>query len=180
RIRELQRKTDGFTEIVPLPFVAQEAPMYLKGRARQGPTFRESVLMHAVARIALHGYIDNIQASWVKLGKQGVTACLNAGVNDLGGTLMNETITRAAGATHGQETTPQQMQQWIDAAGRTALQRTTLYTEASVERRTASLVAPCLLEAVNTPARKYERKRQLELVRLEVDSAEMSQYVVGE
>ncbi|MGI9289315.1 MAG: 5-amino-6-(D-ribitylamino)uracil--L-tyrosine 4-hydroxyphenyl transferase CofH, partial [Pseudomonadales bacterium] len=131
RIRELQRKTDGFTEIVPLPFVAQEAPMYLKGRARQGPTFRESVLMHAVARIALHGCIDNIQASWVKLGEQGVTACLNAGVNDLGGTLMNETITRAAGATHGQETTPQQMQQWIDAAGRTALQRTTRYTEAS-------------------------------------------------
>ncbi|MGI9293960.1 MAG: 5-amino-6-(D-ribitylamino)uracil--L-tyrosine 4-hydroxyphenyl transferase CofH, partial [Pseudomonadales bacterium] len=180
RIRELQRKTGGFTELVPLPFVAQEAPMYLKGRARQGPTFRESVLMHAVARIVLHGYIDNIQASWVKLGEQGVTACLNAGVNDLGGTLMNETITRAAGATHGQETTPQEMLRRIDCAGRKALQRTTLYTEASPERQRASLAAPRLLEVVNTPARKYESKRQFELVRSETESAEISQHVVGE
>lgn len=180
RIRELQRKTGGFTELVPLPFVAREAPMYLKGRARQGPTFRESVLMHAVARLALHGYIDNIQASWVKLGKAGVTACLNAGVNDLGGTLMNETITRAAGASHGQETVPHEMQQWIAGAGRKALQRTTLYTEAPAERQSASFNAPRLLAVVNTPARKYERKRPFELVRLEADPADISKHVVGE
>ncbi len=178
RIRELQRKTGGFTELVPLPFVAQEAPMYLKGSARKGPTFREAILMHAVARIALHGYIDNIQASWVKLGEQGVSACLNAGVNDLGGTLMNETITRAAGATHGEETTPQEMQQRIEAAGRTALQRTTLYSVASPERQSAAAAAPSLLEVVNTPARKYERKRQFELVRREAGSTEKARRVV--
>ncbi len=174
RIRELQRKTGGFTELVPLPFVAQEAPMYLKGRARKGPTFREAILMHAVARIALHGYIDNIQASWVKLGEQGISACLNAGVNDLGGTLMNETITRAAGATHGQETTPQEMQQRINAAGRTPLQRTTLYGAASPARQAAALAAPRLLDVVNTPAKKYERKRHFGLMRLDTQSAEVS------
>ena len=103
RLRDLQKRTGGFTEFVPLPFVAEEAPIYLKGRARRGPTFREAVLMHAVARLALHPHIPNIQTSWVKMGPEGVQACLNAGANDLGGTLMNETITRAAGAAHGQE-----------------------------------------------------------------------------
>ena len=130
--------------------------------------------MHAVARIALHGYIDNIQASWVKLGEQGISACLNAGVNDLGGTLMNETITRAAGATHGQETTPQEMQQRINAAGRTPLQRTTLYGAASPARQAAALAAPRLLDVVNTPAKKYERKRHFGLMRLDTQSAEVS------
>ena len=96
RIRDLQKRTGGFTEFVPLPFVHMEAPMYLKGKARKGPTFRESVLMHAVARLALHPHIVNVQASWVKLGYAGVKACLNAGCNDLGGTLMNESISRAA------------------------------------------------------------------------------------
>ena len=106
RVRALQEETGGFTEFVPLPFVHMEAPIYLKGQARRGPTFREAVLMHAVARLALHPLIPNIQASWVKLGPDGAGACLQAGANDLGGTLMNESITRAAGAAHGQEMTP--------------------------------------------------------------------------
>ena len=96
RIRALQQRSGGFTEFVPLPFVHMEAPMYLKGAARRGPTFREAVLMHAVARLALHPHITNIQTSWVKMGPQGAAACLKAGANDLGGTLMNESISRAA------------------------------------------------------------------------------------
>lgn len=130
RVRELQAETGGFTEFVPLPFVHMEAPIYLKGRARPGPTFRETILMHAVARLVLHRYIPNIQASWVKLGAEGVRRCLSAGVNDLGGTLMDESISRAAGASHGQEMTPQEMERIIRAAGRTPRQRTTLYADA--------------------------------------------------
>src|SRR5690606_9944341 len=103
RLRDLQAETGGFTEFVPLPFVHMEAPLSLRRIARPGPTFREVLLMHAVARLVLHPLIPNIQASWVKLGADGVAACLAAGVNDLGGTLMNESITRAAGASHGQE-----------------------------------------------------------------------------
>ncbi len=118
RVRDLQQKTGGFTEFVPLPFVHMEAPLYLKGRARRGPTFREAILMHAVARLALHPHIANIQASWVKMGHAGVVAALNAGCNDLGGTLMNESITRAAGAGHGQETSPRRMIAMIESAGR--------------------------------------------------------------
>lgn len=133
RIRALQKRTGGFTEFVPLPFVHREAPMYLKGNARRGPTFREAVLVHAVARLALHPLITNIQGSWVKLGHEGVSAVLSAGVNDLGGTLMNESITRAAGSEHGQETPPEQMRRMIEAAGRHARQRTTLYGEVPEE-----------------------------------------------
>ena len=106
RIRALQARTHGFTEFVPLPFVHMEAPMYIQGKARKGPTYRETVLMHAVARLALHPLIPNVQVSWVKLGPQGVRACLMAGANDLGGTLMNESISRAAGTCHGQEMPP--------------------------------------------------------------------------
>ncbi len=157
RVRELQMRTHGFTEFVPLPFVHMEAPIYLKGRARRGPTFREAVLMHAVARLALHPHVTNIQASWVKLGPRGVSACLKAGVNDLGGTLMNETITRAAGAVHGQEMSPAAMEAMIVAAGREPVQRTTLYGSAAVERRATSFAAVPLAELVNTPARHYER-----------------------
>ncbi len=127
RIRDLQQQTGGFTEFVPLPFVHMEAPIYRKGRARKGPTFRETLLMHAVARLALHPHITNIQASWVKLGADGVRACLDAGVNDLGGTLMNESISRAAGASHGQEFTVAGMRRLITAAGRIPQQRTTCY-----------------------------------------------------
>ena len=97
RAREQQGRSGGFTEFVPLPFVHMEAPMWLQGRARSGPTFGETLLMHAVARLALHPVITNIQVSWVKLGPEGVAAALRAGVNDLGGTLMNESISRSAG-----------------------------------------------------------------------------------
>jgi FO synthase len=135
RIRDLQSETGGFTELVPLPFVHMEAPIYLKGRSRKGPTFRETVLMHAVSRLVLHQRIDNVQASWVKLGESGVRACLQAGVNDLGGTLMDETISRSAGASHGHEMTPQAMEALIVSLGRVPRLRTTLYTDASAERR---------------------------------------------
>lgn len=135
RIRDLQSETGGFTEFVPLPFVHMEAPIYLKKRSRPGPTFRESILMHAVARLALHPHITNIQASWVKLGPDGVRHCLNAGVNDLGGTLMDESISRAAGASHGQEMTPQRMEQIITGAGRLPRMRNTLYGNASAAQR---------------------------------------------
>lgn len=138
RIRNLQIETGGFTEFVPLPFIHMEAPIYLKGRARRGPTFREVILMHAVARLVLNPYIPNIQASWVKLGPEGVRRCLAAGVNDLGGTLMDETISRSAGASHGQEMTPQAMEAIIRSAGRVPRQRTTLYANADETLRERS------------------------------------------
>jgi len=141
RIRDLQSETGGFTEFVPLPFVHMEAPIYLKGRSRRGPTFRETVLMHAVARLSLHERIANVQVSWVKLGEAGIRACLKAGVNDLGGTLMDETISRSAGASHGHEMTPQAMEALILGAGRVPRLRTTLYTDASSERRSAAFCA---------------------------------------
>lgn len=141
RLRELQRETGGFTEFVPLPFVHMEAPIYLKGRSRPGPTFREAVLMHAVGRLALHPLITNIQASWVKMGPEGVKACLQAGVNDLGGTLMNETISRSAGASHGQEMSPEAMHDLAHSIGRTPRQRTTLYETVS-EPAVATLAGP--------------------------------------
>lgn len=141
RIRNLQSETGGFTEFVPLPFVHMEAPIYLKGRARPGPTFREAILMHAVSRLVLNPLIPNIQASWVKLGREGVRRCLSAGVNDLGGTLMDESISRSAGASHGQEMTPQEMEQIIVSAGRIPRQRTTLYRDAGADVRRRSFDA---------------------------------------
>ena len=112
---------------MPLPFVPMEAPIYLQGRARRGPTFRETLLVHAVARLALHPEITNVQASWVKLGPEGTRQALAAGVNDLGGTLMNESISRSAGAEFGQELPPERMEELIRSAGRVPRQRTTLY-----------------------------------------------------
>jgi FO synthase len=126
-LRSIQKRTGGFTEFVPLPFVHMGAPIYLRGRARPGPTWDEVVLVHAVARIAFDGLIPNIQASWVKLGLGGGTALLRAGCNDMGGTLMDENISRAAGASHGQLVTADEMEAAIRAAGRTAVRRTTLY-----------------------------------------------------
>jgi len=126
-IAALQRRTSGITEFVPLPFVHMEAPLYLKGRARRGPTWREVGLVHAVARIVFDGLIDNIQASWVKLGPAGAAEALDFGVNDLGGTLMNESITRAAGTVHGQELDEKRMRALIARAGRVPVRRTTLY-----------------------------------------------------
>ena len=126
-IRDLQKRTGGFTEFVPLPFVAHEAPLYKRGRARPGPTFREAVLMHAVARLVLHPHVSHIQTSWVKMGQNGMRAALRAGANDLGGTLMNESITRAAGAVHGQEMTVGDMRAMADSLARALARRTTLY-----------------------------------------------------
>lgn len=127
RTRDLQKKSGGFTEFVPLPFVHMASPIYLQRKSRRGPTFRETVLMHAVGRIAYHGHIHNIQASWVKIGRPGVRQLLNAGVNDLGGTLMNENISRAAGASHGQGLEPGDFAEIIEGMGRTLAQRTTRY-----------------------------------------------------
>ena len=126
-LRDIQADTGGFTEFVPLPFVHMGAPLYLQGRSRRGPTFAETIKMHAVGRIALHGHIDNVQVSWVKLGAEGAKACLQAGCNDLGGTLMNESISRAAGASHGQEMTPSDLEAMIREVGRTPRRRNTLY-----------------------------------------------------
>jgi FO synthase len=160
-IRNLQARTGGFTEFVPLPFVHMEAPMYLKGYSRKGPSFREAILMHAVARLAFHGLIDNIQASWVKMGRDGVKACLNAGVNDLGGTLMNESITRAAGSSHGQEWSPRVMEGEIRSAGRTPRMRTTLYRDVREDRIKASLGALELIAVANADAGKLQRGKRL-------------------
>jgi len=127
RTRDLQAETGGFTEFVPLPFVHMATPLYLQRRARRGPTFREAVLMHAVPRIAYRGFIDNIQASWVKLGANGARQMLQAGANDLGGTLMDENISRAAGADHGQGMEPSDFTELVAPLGRRIEPRTTLY-----------------------------------------------------
>jgi FO synthase len=164
-VRAQQRRSGGFTEFVPLPFVPMEAPIYLKGLSRRGPTFGEALLMHAVGRIALHPWIANVQVSWVKLGPRGAAAALRAGVNDLGGTLMNESISRAAGAEHGQEMTPEQMEALIRASGRVPRQRTTLYDDAPNERRAASFGAPPCREPVNPPAREAGLRAPPQLVR---------------
>jgi FO synthase len=153
RAREQQQRTGGFTEFVPLPFVPMEAPMYVQGRARRGPTFRETLLVHAVARLALHPWITNIQASWVKLGPDGTREALRAGVNDLGGTLMNESISRSAGAAYGQELPPERMEELVRSAGRVPRQRTTLYGEPPEERVRASFGAEPLAEPLNPPVK---------------------------
>ena len=156
-LRRLQAETRGFTEFVPLPFVPMETPIYLKSAARPGPTWREALLMHAVARLALHPLIPNIQASWVKMGPDGVRRCLAAGCNDLGGTLMNETITRSAGAVHGQEMSPAALEEIILTENRIPRQRTTLYDDAPAERSETSFAAAPVSDAINTPALRFER-----------------------
>lgn len=138
-IRRLQQETGGFTEFVPLPYVHMEAPLWRKGLSRSGPTFRESVLMHAVSRLVLHPLIKNIQTSWVKMGREGAGICLQSGANDLGGTLMNESITRAAGGVNGQEMGYSEMTHLIDYLGRTPQQRTTLYRPVSDQYETAAV-----------------------------------------
>lgn len=128
-LRDLQQRTGGLTEFVPLPFVHMEAPIFRQGLSRKGPDWREAILMHAVARLALHPLIPNIQASWVKMGPIGMRACLEAGVNDLGGTLMNESISSAAGASFGQEFDADAMRALALEAGRIPRQRGTLYQQ---------------------------------------------------
>jgi FO synthase len=156
RIRDLQEKTGGITEFVPLAFVHMEAPMSLHGQSRIGPTWREVRLMHAVGRLVLHPLITNVQASWVKLGAEGIAALLQSGVNDLGGTLMNESISRAAGTQHGQEFAPSQMERVIASLDRRFEQRNTLYQSVPQERYYASHNALPLTEMVMTP---YAAKR---------------------
>jgi FO synthase len=133
-----------------------EAPMFRHGAARMGPTWRETLLMHAISRLVLHPLIPNIQASWVKLGRDGVRHVLGAGVNDLGGTLMDESISRAAGTLHGQEFAPADMEELILSAGRRPAQRTTLYGAVSEERRMCSLRAQPLAERMQTPWRRQK------------------------
>jgi len=128
-IRNLQERTHGFTEIVPLPFVHMGSPIYLQGKSMPGPTWDEVILIHSLARIYFHDYIDNIQASWVKLGHDGSLKLLEAGVNDLGGTLINENISRASGASHGQETTDLEFIKLIQKANKKPYLRNTLYTK---------------------------------------------------
>lgn len=154
-LRDLQERTGGITEFVPLPYVHMEAPMHRRGQSRPGPTYREAVLMHAVARLVLHPLIRNIQVSWVKLGPAGIADCLNAGANDLGGTLMNESISRAAGASHGQEMPPEAMQQAIRSIGRIPSQRDTLYRAVPAERTALSFGAAPLSPVRNAGAREY-------------------------
>jgi 2-iminoacetate synthase ThiH len=156
RTRALQKETGGFTEFVPLPFVHMATPIFLQRRARPGPTFREALLIHAVARIAYRGWLDNIQVSWVKMGVVGAQQALRAGANDLGGTLMDENISRAAGASHGQELDEAEFRQIVEPIGRTLEQRTTLYDRVqTVGRRLRPLVdehIPVqLLERAPTP-----------------------------
>ena len=165
RAREQQERSGGFTEFVPLPFVHMEAPMWLRGQARSGPTYGETLLVHAVARLALHPLVTNIQASWVKLGPEGVAGALRTGVNDLGGTLMNESISRSAGSEHGQEMSPEALEALIRANGRTPRQRTTLYADAPAERREASFGAADLAEPSNPPVRDAGLKPPPRLVR---------------
>jgi FO synthase len=164
-VRELQQRTGGFTEFVPLPFVHMEAPMYLRGLARPGPTFGELLLMHAVGRLALHPWIENVQVSWVKAGPAGVVEALRAGVNDLGGTLMNESISRAAGAGWGQELPPEGMEALIRRAGRLPRQRTTLYGEPPAAQVERSFRAAPLAETSNPHVNEAALPRPRRLVR---------------
>lgn len=154
RIRDLQKQTGGFTEFVPLPFIHDEAPLNRRGHSRHGPTLREALLMHAVARLALHRHIDHVQVSWVKMGPEGAARALQCGADDLGGTLTNESISRAAGTRHGQEMSPARLEDLIASIGRQPRPRTTLYEDADPQRvalaRGASAAAPIEL----TPVRK--------------------------
>ncbi len=158
QLRTQQQRSGGFTEFVPLPFVHMEAPLYLKGRTRKGPSLRETILMHAVSRLVLHPHIRNIQVSWVKVGPRWAQQCLQSGANDMGGTLMNESISRAAGAAHGQELDVATMEALIRAIGRDPQQRTTLYAAADAERRSAAKNSAALEAVVNTPLRSPRRE----------------------
>ncbi len=158
QLRSQQQRSGGFTEFVPLPFVHMEAPLYLKGRTRKGPSLRETILMHAIARLVLHPHISNIQVSWVKVGPRWAQRCLQAGANDMGGTLMNESISRAAGAAHGQEFGVDKMETLIRAIGRDPQQRTTLYAQADAERHVCAKNSGTLERVVNTPISSSRRE----------------------
>jgi len=140
-LARLQAETGGFTEFVPLPFVHHNAPLYLAGLARPGPTAQENRAVHAVARLLLHGAVDHVQVSWVKLGVEGAAAVLAGGADDLGGTLMEETISRMAGSTHGSRKSVSELEAVAAAAGRPARQRTTTYGDVPAERHAAARAA---------------------------------------
>ena len=152
RVRALQVSTGGFTEFVPLAFVHMEAPLWRKGLARSGPTFREALLMHAVARLVLHPVLRSVQTSWVKMGPAGAVRCLEAGANDLGGTLMNESITRAAGGAHGQEMDATELTALAASIGREAWQRTTLYEPAPLRSSSRFMALPVAAGSVGRSA----------------------------
>jgi len=158
QVLALQQRTQGFTEVVPLPFVSEGAPIYRRGGSRPGPTWREALLMHAVLRLTLGHAIPNVQASWVKLGQQGALQMLSAGANDLGGVLINESITRAAGAAHGQVWTPSDMQEAISGCNRSPRQRTTLYGRVSDSRAVSWGTTP-VRWTDNTPAGRKENPK---------------------
>jgi FO synthase len=143
-LRRLQERTGGFTEFVALPFIHHNAPVYLAGVARPGPSPRDNRAVHAMARLLLHGAIANIQTSWVKLGTAGTRVMLASGANDLGGTLMEETISRMAGSEHGSRKSVADLEAMATAAGRPARQRTTTYGEVPAERRAAARRAEAL------------------------------------
>ena len=165
RVRDLQQRTGGFTELVPLPFVHMEAPIYLQGQARPGPPSGRRSCLHAVARLALHPEIANIQASWVKLGLDGARSRCRRACNDLGGTLMNESISRAAGASHGEEVPPERMDETIRAVGRMPRRRTTLYGEPPAGQVARSYGAPPLSPPVNPPVKDAKLVAPPRLVR---------------
>jgi FO synthase len=161
-LRDLQKDTGGLTEFVPLAFVHMEAPIARKGKTRKGPTFREARLMHAVARLVLHPLVRNIQVSWTKLGPRGAAIGLTGGANDLGGTLMNESISRAAGSSHGQEFPPDAMEAVIDSLGREARPRTTLYGQADPAKIALARAAAPLTPVVQTPPKKVGKNLELQ------------------
>ena len=150
-IRSIQERTGGFTEFVLLPFIHENSPIYLAGLARPGPTRRENRAVHAVSRLLLHGAIDSIQCSWVKLGDEGCRDVLRGGVNDLGGTLMEETISRMAGADHGSYKTISQLRAIAEPLGRPMRQRTTTYGEVPEERQAAAAATDGVCASVRSP-----------------------------
>ncbi len=152
-LRGIQDETGGFTEFVPLPFVHQSAPLYLAGIARPGPTPTENRAVHAMARILLAGSIDHIQTSWVKLGIEGTRAMLAGGADDLGGTLMEETISRMAGSEHGSLKTVTELEEMAAAAGRPLMQRTTTYGDVPLDRQELARVATEQLRPGSAPVR---------------------------
>ena len=160
-IRQLQQRSGGFTEFVPLPYVAKAAPMYRQGRSRGGPSYRETLLMHAVPRLVFNGCIENIQTSWIKMGIEGALQALQAGANDLGGSLMNESITRAAGAEHGQEWHPAAIEQQLLQWQRIPRMRTTLYRDAPASQRARAMTAKALTPVQNADATRRQRSKRL-------------------
>jgi FO synthase len=146
-LADIQRRTGGFTEFVPLPFVHQSSPIYLAGVARPGPSFRDNIAVHALARVMLHGLVDHVQTSWVKLGVEGTRIMLRSGADDLGGTLMEETISRMAGSQHGSSKTPAELEAMTD--GRPVRQRSTTYGAVSAERQAASRAVRSYLPLLN-------------------------------